>query len=279
MKIRTRLLTLGALLGASFVLAAITARNARGAPESATPAGEPALAAPAPGQPVLGNGIDAALLARLTERLGVKDPDEVRASSIPGLYEIRRGTEVVYVSADGRFGISGDLFDLSDQKNLTEERRRDARLALMQSLPVSQMVVFGVAAPKYTVTVFTDVDCAYCRKLHSQIAEYNKLGIAVRYVLFPRNGPADTETWNRNVQVWCSKDRKSALTLAKQGAVLTNAVCADNPVAHDYEVGRKIGLMGTPGIVTSRGDLLPGYMPPSDLLEELVNEQKTTTRG
>lgn len=221
--------------------------------------------------PIAG-GVDAQTIATVTARLGVRNPDEVRATPIPGLYEVRSGAQVVYVSADGRFGISGDVFDLSSQTNLTEQRRRAARLALVGGIPESQMLVFGAPELKYTVTVFTDVDCVYCRKLHSQITDYNRIGIRVRYVSFPRTGP-DTESWYKAEQVWCSPDRNAALTRAKLGEALDAQICKDNPVALEYGVGGKIGLTGTPDIITPRGDLLPGYLSPQDLLEELQDEQ------
>ncbi|MFT3904735.1 MAG: DsbC family protein [Steroidobacteraceae bacterium] len=281
MKRSTRYLSLAALLCATAALAATTARH-----DVTAAAAEPAVAATPQADPLPASaskavnapGIDAKVLATVLGRLGVKDPDEVRPAPIPGLYEVRRGTEVVYVSADGKFGISGDLYDLSSQSNVTEERRRAVRLSLLSAVPESQMVIFGSAQARHTVTVFTDVDCGYCQKLHSQIAEYNRLGIRVRYVSFPRTGP-DTESWYKAEKVWCSKNRNAALTRAKLGDPLDTDICKDNPVAREYQLGRSIGLTGTPGIVTSRGDLLPGYLPPKDLLEELDSEQAENSKG
>jgi len=130
------------------------------------------------------------------------------------------------------------------------------------------MVVFSPPNPKYTVTVFTDVDCVYCRAFHKQIALYNQLGVRVRYVFFPRTGP-NTESWFKAEQVWCSSDRKDALTRAKLGQNLSAKACRDNPVARDYALGEAIGLEGTPGIVASNGAMLGGYLTPTALLEAL----------
>jgi thiol:disulfide interchange protein DsbC len=138
---------------------------------------------------------------------------------------------------------------------------------LLAEVPESSMVIFAAAQPKYTITVFTDIDCGFCRKLHSQIADYNRLGITVRYLAFPRTGPG-TESWAKAQQVWCSPDRKTALTRAKLGEALHVARC-DDPVAREYELGRALGISGTPGIFTSDGDMLPGYVPPDELLGEL----------
>ena len=195
-------------------------------------------------------------------------PEDVRASPIPGMYEVMRGTDIAYMSADGKYAIAGDLYDLSSNNNLSETRRRDARVKLMAAMPESQMLVFSPKDPKYTITVFTDVDCGYCRKLHSQIADYNRLGIRVRYLFYPRSGP-DTDSWHKAEEVWCSPNRNEALTRAKRGEDLKSKGCANSPIARHYALGREMDVRGTPAIITSKGDMLPGYVPPALLAQEL----------
>jgi thiol:disulfide interchange protein DsbC len=232
----------------------------------------PAAAAPAaPNHDAPVPAASAAELAAVAARIPGTKPEELRATPIAGIYELRRGAELVYVTADGRYGFAGDLYRLADRSNLSDERRRELRLALLSAVPESSMVVFSPAAPKYTITVFTDVDCTYCRALHKQIAEYNRLGVKVRYMFYPRSGP-NTESWSKAEQVWCSADRRAALTAAKQGTPLKAAVCKPNPVAEQYALGQSIGLSGTPGIITEKGELLPGYEPPEEMLQELQQE-------
>jgi thiol:disulfide interchange protein DsbC len=187
---------------------------------------------------------------------------------VPGIVEVRRGADIVYMSSDGKYVFTGELYEVSTHKNLTEARQRDLRRSLINSVPESQMLVFSPPNPKYTVTVFTDVDCVYCRAFHKQIAVYNRLGVRVRYVFFPRTGP-NTESWFKAEQVWCSADRKDALTRAKLGQNLSSKVCGDNPVARDYALGEAIGLEGTPGIVASNGAMLGGYLAPDALIQAL----------
>jgi len=194
--------------------------------------------------------------------------DELRASAIAGIYELTRGSEIVYVTADGKYALTGDLVELATNNNLTEEHRRELRVKAISAFPESDMLVFGPKDPKYTVTVFTDVDCPYCRKLHSQIAEYNRLGIRVRYLLYPRTGP-NTTSWTKAEQVWCSTDRNAALTRAKLGEELKTKPCADNPVAKTYALGQDFALEGTPAIVMADGEMLPGYVPPDVLAQHL----------
>jgi thiol:disulfide interchange protein DsbC len=199
--------------------------------------------------------------------------EDLRPSPIPGIYEYSQGAEVSYLTADGKYYIDGNVYDMHTRENLTEERRTKARIAMINAVPESQMLIFSPKNPQYTITVFTDVDCQYCRKLHSQMAELNKLGIRVRYMFYPRTGP-NTESWRKAEAVWCSEDRNAALTRAKAGgAVDTTKTCGPTPVAREYALGQSIGVQGTPAIVTEGGDYINGYMPPQDLVKELRDLQ------
>jgi thiol:disulfide interchange protein DsbC len=196
-------------------------------------------------------------------------PEDLSASPIPGVYQLTKGTEIAYVSGDGKYAITGDLYDVASQDNLTEKTRRTERAKLISGLPESQMVVFAPKDPKYTVTVFTDVDCGYCRKLHSQIGDYNRLGIKVRYVFYPRSGP-NTESWEKAEQVWCSPNRGDAMTKAKRDEEIPGPKhCAGSPVAREYALGQDVGVRGTPAIILDDGEMLPGYLPPAMLARHL----------
>jgi thiol:disulfide interchange protein DsbC len=195
--------------------------------------------------------------AEIAKRLEIKVED-VRPSPIAGLYEVSAGTEVGYVSMDGRFYVNGDVFDMDSKQNLTDVRRRQGRLALMAGISDADAIVFAPNSPaRHTVTVFTDVDCVHCRRLHSDMAELNRLGIRVRYLMFPRGGP-ESDAWRKAEAVWCSDDRKTSLTRAKRGEKLADGRC-ETPIAAQYELGKQLGISGTPGILTDRGDLVEGY--------------------
>ncbi len=148
---------------------------------------------------------------------------------VNGMFEITRGSDISYSSSDGRYVIIGDLIDLDSDANLTENRRRGIRNRMLDAIPESEMLVFSPKNPKYTITVFTDIDCGYCRRLHSQIAEYNRLGIRVRYLFYPRSGP-DTESWHKAEAVWCAANRNDALTRAKNGEDIKSPKCASDIV-------------------------------------------------
>jgi thiol:disulfide interchange protein DsbC len=206
--------------------------------------------------------------------------EDLRPAPMPGVYELVHGEDISYITADGKYVFTGDLYQVADKgdfPNLTEARRREVqvkqwgpRLVRLSGIPESQMLVFGPADAKHTITVFTDIDCPWCRKMHSQVADYNKLGIRVRYLFYPRTGP-DTESWYKAEAVWCAKDRNKAMTEAKLDKPIEVRQCPDTPVARDYKLGREFGLQGTPGIVLETGELVPGYLAPQPLLDRINN--------
>ena len=192
------------------------------------------------------------------------DPEHVNISPIDGWYTVQKGSVIAYISADGRYLLQGDLIDLERQVNLSEQSRTDARRELVASLDDEDSILFAPAQPEHSVTVFTDIDCSYCRKLHSQIDEYMAQGISVRYVLYPRNGPA-SRAWTKSEEVWCAGDRNRALTAAKLDRKFETSKCDASMVTRHYALGRDIGLTGTPAIVLEDGTLIGGYLPPAAL--------------
>jgi thiol:disulfide interchange protein DsbC len=195
-------------------------------------------------------------------------PDDVKASPVPGWYTIQKGSIVAYISGDGRYLLQGDLIDLDQQVNLTEVARNDTRRALMASVTDDDTIVFEPEKAQYTVTVFTDIECTYCRRLHAQIDEYMANGIRVRYLLYPRNGPA-SRAWTTSEDVWCSPDRGNALTMAKLDRDFPSTTCDTPVVSQHYAIGREVGLSGTPAIVLEDGTLIGGYLPPDQLKARL----------
>ncbi len=194
-------------------------------------------------------------------------PDSIGESSMPGLYEVVFGTQVAYVSNDGRFVFRGDIIDLKKGENLSENSRRKARLNVLATLDEKDMIVFSPKELKHTVSVFTDIDCGYCRKLHSQIENYNKLGIKIRYMSYPRAG-IDSPSYKKAVSVWCSKDRKKAITEAKEGKAISSEACKD-PVKQHIAAAEKLGLRGTPLLILEDGGMYPGFVPPDKLIQVL----------
>ncbi len=219
-----------------------------------------AVAQPAPAPAVTKADARAAIAAKFPEIR----PEQISPAPVDGLWEVRIGSKIAYVSADGRYLVQGEIIDLSNDQNLTESRRESVRRDVLAGVSESGMVVFSPAKPTSTITVFTDIDCGYCRKLHNQIADYNARGIKVRYMYFPRSGPG-SESWTKAEQVACAKDRRSALTRSKAGEKLNDKVCEPNPVGEHFNVGRDFGIQGTPAIVLESGELIGGYLDPAEL--------------
>ena len=207
---------------------------------------------------------------RVTGLFAEIEPQHVMASPIDGWYMIRKGAIVAYISGDGRYLLQGDLIDLDQQVNLSEASRDEARKAMMSEVPQEHMIIFTPDEVKYSISVFTDVDCTYCRRLHSQIDEYLAEGIEVRYLLYPRNGPRSA-SWVTAEQVWCSDNRNEALTLAKLDQKFPTHECDASMVSTHYLMGQDVGLQGTPAIVFENGQLVSGYVAAQRLSEQLAS--------
>lgn len=195
-------------------------------------------------------------------------PENISLSPVDGWYTVQKGSIVAYVSEDGRYLLQGDLIDLDQQVNLSERSRVKARKELISTVQDDQAILFSPTEIRYSVTVFTDVDCTYCRKLHSQIDDYLAHGIQIRYLLYPRNGPA-SRSWNTSEDVWCARDRNSALTAAKLDRDFETQNCDASTITRHYMLGQDVGLNGTPAIVFDDGTLISGYLTPAALSSRL----------
>jgi thiol:disulfide interchange protein DsbC len=191
-------------------------------------------------------------------------------SPIKGMYQVElAGGQVLHITQDGVFFIAGDLYQVteSDLINVADIERNGKRRELLSKLDESEMVVFSPQNPKKTVTVFTDFDCTYCRKLHQEVPALNELGIAVRYLAYPRAG-VPSASYDKMVSAWCADDPNTALTDAKMGKAIPQKTCA-NPVAKQYRLGDDFGVTGTPALILEDGQLLPGYMTATALAARL----------
>lgn len=189
----------------------------------------------------------------------------IKPSPVKGLYEIMLGTDLVYMTADGRYVLRGDLLDLKSRRNLSEEQRAAARVQALKQLGASKMISYAPKHPEHNIYVFTDVDCAYCRKLHQEVGLLNSSGIAVHYLAFPRAGIGST-SYKKSVAIWCSADPAVALTEAKSGANLAARSCK-NPVKEEFDLGKEMGVKGTPTIVLENGEMVDGYVPGPELVQ------------
>ena len=191
----------------------------------------------------------------------------VSETPIEGVLQVQINSDIVYVTADGHYLLQGQIMDMDTRTNITDQAKSGIRLGLLTDLNEDEQISFVPKETKYDLLVFTDLDCGYCRKLHNQMAEYNEEGIAIHYMAFPRAG-LGSASFDKFVSVWCADDNRVALTLAKNGTDPEPQKCP-NPIADQYQLGREIGVTGTPALVTKNGTLIPGYMPPAQLREKL----------
>ncbi len=210
---------------------------------------------------------------KIRARMAKLFPEDVVTSisraQIDGLYEVMLGASLFYMSGDGRYVIRGDLIDLEAKENISDQRRAQARQSVFAKIDHNDLIEFLPASgkPKQTLYVYTDIDCGYCRKMHLEVGALNAAGIAVSYLAFPRSG-LKGESFDKAVAVWCSTDRKDALTAAKAGKDVSAPKCA-NPVAEQFELGRAMGVSGTPAVYTADGTQLGGYVPAAELIKLL----------
>lgn len=201
-------------------------------------------------------------------------PDKISTTPIAGLYEVILGPKVYYITPDARYLMLANIIDLKNGASLTRPSLLEARLAAVDKLGPQKMISFAPENPKYTLTAFTDIDCGYCRKMHSQMQQYNQLGIAFNYLFYPRTG-VGTESYNTAVSVWCNKDRKTAFTQAKAGKKIKSRSCA-NPVGEHMALVEKLQLRGTPALILPNGDLVESYIPPVELLKLLKSTENNS---
>lgn len=219
--------------------------------------------------PALAGADMQAIKDKIAERLPGATVDHVAPTPLKGIYEvIVDGGDIVYVSADGRYLLSGSLVDLETKENLTDRVLAVQRVKTLDGVSEDSMIIYEPEGEvKHTLTTFTDIDCPYCRKLHSEMALLNRMGIRVRYMLFPRAG-VNSQSYEKAVSVWCADDRQGELTKAKSGAIPEKRDCK-NPLREQMVLGQRLGLRGTPYTITNTGRAIAGYMPAPELYESL----------
>lgn len=204
--------------------------------------------------------------------------ESVTLSPIKGLYEFYNQGKIYYISEDAKYLVAGNIFDFDDDmRNLTSEKAAKLRkestaeqFAKVKDFE-KDMIVYKADNEKYVITAFTDTSCAYCKKLHSEMEDYNKLGITIRYLAFPRGGKR-SNAYNTMVSIWCSDDPKAAMDREKSKGKVEYKTC-DNTVFAQYELGLALGINGTPSLFLEDGTMMPGYLP-ADRLLQVLEEKK-----
>ena len=186
---------------------------------------------------------------------------------VPGLLQVMTEKGLFYSSEDGKYLLQARIYDIEDgMRNVSEEALGSVRLDGLMAFK-DAFIEYKADKEKYVVSIFTDITCGYCRKLHNEMDQYNQLGITVRYLAFPRGG-INSQSYKDMVSVWCSDNQQEAMDDAKAGGSISNKKC-ETKVAEQYAFGQKIGVTGTPNIIMPDGSVIPGYQPPKQLEEAL----------
>lgn len=208
--------------------------------------------------------------------------DKIDISPFPGIIQVMSGSHIFYVSADGRYILDGQMYDLvNGMENITEKaintELSPKRAALIAAQPEKEMVIFPAKNPKYQLTVFTDVDCGYCRKLHQEVPKLNELGVTVRYLAFPRAGKG-SDSYMKMIAVWCAKDSAKAMSMVKNDEAIPMDQCSNHPIDKQLDLVSQFGLRGTPALIFEDGTLVPGYMPADELVKQLAQHTPPSSK-
>ncbi len=213
---------------------------------------------------------EAAVREALTKAMPTVKIDSIQPSEVQGLQEVVIEGSIFYVSDDGKYLLQGHVIDIAAKKDITEEKLATSRVKALKNMGEDKMIVFKPETSKYKVSVFTDIDCGYCRKLHAEMDQYLAEGITVQYLFYPRAGKG-SDSYQKAVSVWCANDRNDALTSAKLGKDPEKKEC-ENPVDAHMALGEAFDARGTPMIITEKGNVLPGYVPAKQLAQALAKE-------
>lgn len=207
------------------------------------------------------------ITASLAQIQPAMKPTSISESPIPDLYQVVFGSQVIYMTSDARYLFQGDFYDLEKKVSISESAKSAFRLEKLKKISSEDMVVYKPEKVDAVITVVTDIDCPFCRKLHNEVPDYLQNNVEVRYIFMPLKGPADMR---KTISVWCSDDQQTSLDIAKAGGEVDEAKC-DNPIDKHLKLARELGVRGTPAILMENGEMLPGYVP----FEKIVAELKT----
>lgn len=223
--------------------------------------------------PAAKSGVD---LQWLQKQVPSASLEMLQATPLDGVWQIKLGSRYAYILGNGRYLLAGDLFDLPNNTNLTQQQRQQDTLDLLAGFPVKDMVVYPAKdTEKAVISVLTDTSCPYCRKLHEDVPQLQEAGVSVRYIPFPRGG-TDSEGFHQLSTIWCAENPQQLMDTAMQsGAIKGTTDCAAaQAVPAGYQLGQQLKLKGTPTIIMPNGNIIAGYHPVAQLLQQLGLDHK-----
>jgi thiol:disulfide interchange protein DsbC len=196
--------------------------------------------------------------------------EDINPTPFQGLYEVvirKPRLDVIYISEDGRYLAQGEVIDLKTRMNLTQNRLSSLAKEILSTTTDDEKIIYKAKDEKYTIDIFTDVDCPYCRKLHKDVAVLNKMGITIKYLAFPRSG-VNTKSYYRSMAIWCADNQKQAMDRGMLKKDNPSANC-ENPIIDHLILASRLNVTGTPFMFFENGDNMPGYVKPKELLKAI----------
>lgn len=189
------------------------------------------------------------------------------------LKEVVIDTKIYFATHDGRYLFAGPIFDTERREDIATMKENQLRQIYLSSLPKDIFISYPSAKPKHQITVFTDIDCGYCRKLHNHMARFNELGISVNYLMLPRAG-IGSESYKKTVATLCSDNPAASITRAMQNDNPAPLNCENNVMSQHLDIVRDLKINSTPTIVLPGGELKPGLIRPDQLIALLEGDQQ-----
>jgi len=211
----------------------------------------------------------------LADKLPNIEATQIDTTPVKDVYSVDLGERFAYVTGNGKHLFIGELIDMESGVNYTQLALGEKRVDTIKAIPEDNYIVFPAKNKKHSITVFTDIDCGYCRKLHNEIDEINELGIEVKYLLRPRSGP-QSPSWQKADSVYCSKNQQKNLTRSKQGIEIPKKSCEGTPTMENVSTSQNLGFNGTPAILSESGSYMGGYLPAKELIKQLDAEKAKT---
>ncbi|QQZ30240.1 DsbC family protein [Thiothrix subterranea] len=221
----------------------------------------------------MADDVPADLGDKMKPMFGGSAPDSLKSTPVAGMFEAKFGGEIIYVTGDARYVFVGDLIDAQNKSSLTEASRSADRVAIVKTIDATKSIEFKAKGEeKHVLYAFTDVDCPFCVKLHKEVPALNEKGVTVRYLAYPRAG-VGSPAYKKMVNIWCADDKAAAMNQVKNDGKELEAKECTNPVAEQFELGQKLGVNGTPALLTMDGTMIPGYRP-ADQLAKMLDDAK-----
>lgn len=196
----------------------------------------------------------------------------VAETPVDGLYELIADGQLYYIDKAGEYLLDGNLIQLSNRMNLTEARLGTLHVGMLAEIGEENMLIYEPKTEsKRSLTIFTDISCGYCRRLHAELDTLMEEGVRVRYLLFPRAG-LGSQGHKDLESVWCADDPQAAMTNAKAGGKIVPMTC-NNPIEQHVALAERVGLRGTPLMYLDSGERIPGYRE-ATIIANMIHESE-----